>query len=509
MNSQNFIITAAQMTAIESQVFAAGMPVAALMEKAAMTLTNAILALEITSAVKTVGVLVGPGHNGGDALVVARELALRGWVVWLYVPAEDCKPLTQNHLDYADYLGLPRVESVAGLADCDLIIDGLFGFGLTRPITGALAGAIATLNRMTQTVISIDLPSGIHTDTGAVLGDAIRADYTFCLGLWKRAFFQEQALPFLGQVACLDLGLPPQAIAAVLNNPPVHQRFTETEFRARLPLPRAVVTHKYQQGHALLICGSQQYAGSAILTGLGARATGVGMLTIAVPASLKPLVVAQLPEALVVACPETPEGAIAALPLDLSRYDAIACGPGLTLGAEAILGSVLAATVPLLLDADGLNLLGTAVERLRERSAPTILTPHVGEFRRLFPDLDPSDRFVATLAAAAQTGAIVLLKGARTAIASPDGNFWVIPESTPGLARGGSGDVLTGLLAGLWAGASGPAVDVAAAAAFWHAAAGQRAAAAYTELGVDPLRLAATLGACLAGSEPTPPSGHS
>lgn len=497
MNSQNFIITTAQMMAIEAQVFAAGMPVAALMEKAAMTLTHAILALEITPAVKTVGILVGPGHNGGDALVVAREFALRGREVWLYVPVEPSKPLTQNHLDYADYLGLPRVESVAGLADCDLIIDGLFGFGLTRPITGALAGAIATLNRMTQTVISIDIPSGIDTDTGAVLGAAIRADYTFCLGLWKRAFFQEQALPFLGQVACLDLGFPEGAIAAVLNNPPVHQRFTEAEFQAVLPLPRAVVTHKYQQGHALLICGSQQYAGSAILTGLGARATGVGMLTIAVPASLKPLVVAQLPEALVVGCPETPEGAIAALPLDLSRYDVIACGPGLTLGVGDILASVLAAPVPLVLDADGLNLLGTGRQGLQDRPAPTILTPHVGEFRRLFPQLEPSDRFVATLTAAVETGAIVLLKGARTAIAAPDGNFWVIPESTPGLARGGSGDVLTGLLAGLWAAAKRPAVDVAAAAAFWHAAAGQRAVATQTELGVDPLRLVATLGTCL------------
>lgn len=498
MDSQNFIITTAQMMAIESQVFAAGMPVAALMEKAAMALTSTILALEIAPAVKTVGVLVGPGHNGGDALVVARELALRGREVWLYVPLGEVKPLTQNHLDYADYLGLPRVESVAGLADCDLIIDGLFGFGLTRLITGELAGAIATLNRMTQTVISIDLPSGIHTDTGAVLGAAIRADYTFCLGLWKRAFFQEQALPFLGQVACLDLGLPPQAIAAVLDEVPIHQRFTQPQFEAVLPLPRAVVSHKYQQGHTLLICGSQQYAGSAILTGLGARASGVGMLTIAVPAALKPLVVAQLPEALVVGCPETPEGAIAALPLDLSRYDAIACGPGLTLGAGEILPQVLAAPVPLVLDADGLNLLGTEVERLRERPAPTILTPHWGEFQRLFPDLEPGDRFVAALAAAAQAGAIVLLKGARTAIASPDGDFWVIPDSTPGLARGGSGDVLTGLLAGLWASAKAPAVEVAAAAAFWHAAAGKRAAAAHTELGVDPLRLAATLGACLA-----------
>jgi len=149
------------------------------------------------------------------------------------------------------------------------------------------------------------------------------------------------------------------------------------------------------------------------------------------------------------------------------------------------------------LDADGLNLLGTGVNGLQNRPAPTILTPHWGEFQRLFPELEPGDRFVATLAAATQTGAIVLLKGARTPIAAPHSNLWVIPESTPASDWWGSGHVQTGLLAGLWAGARRPAVDLAAAAAFWHAAAGQRAAAAHTELGVDPLRLVATLGACL------------
>jgi ADP-dependent NAD(P)H-hydrate dehydratase / NAD(P)H-hydrate epimerase len=250
----------------------------------------------------------------------------------------------------------------------------------------------------------------------------------------------------------------------------------------------------------LLICGSRRYAGGAILTALGARGSGVGMLSIAVPESLKHLLVSHLPEALVIGCPETETGAIAQLQLpektQLNAFSAIAIGPGLTKDATSIVQEVLSCDRPLVLDADGLNILAQlgTIPTLQKRQATTILTPHTGEFARLFPDIADAkqDRVKAVREAAAQSGAVVLLKGARTAIANPQGSVWINPESTPALARGGSGDVLTGLLGGLLAQGVNKDIaveDIVATAAWWHAQAGILAANERTELGVDAFTL--------------------
>jgi NAD(P)H-hydrate epimerase len=224
------------------------------------------------------------------------------------------------------------------------------------------------------------------------------------------------------------------------------------------------------------------------------------MLTIAVPHALKPILGAQVPEALVVGCPETPTGAIAALPanLDLENYTVIGCGCGLTQATATVVRQVLESDRPLLLDADGLNLLAQmGLEILQSRPAFTLLTPHLGEFRRLFPDMPPVDRLTAVQQAATHSGAMVLLKGARVAIAAPDGQTRINPSSTPALARGGSGDVLTGLLVGLLAQAMATGerslLDVVQSGVWWHAQAGQWAAAQRTELGVDAYSLSQLL----------------
>lgn len=500
---QCFVVSADQMGAIESRLFAAGMPVAALMEKVAGLLARRIQTLYPQPQTQRVGVLVGPGHNGGDALVVARELHFKGYEVRVYCPFERQKDLTAHHANYGKSVGIPVVTTVDQLASCDLLIDGLFGFGLTRPITGDLGDDVEQLNHWHLPVCSIDLPSGIHTDRGDVLGTAVRASHTFCLGLWKLAFMQDEALDYMGQAELVDFDLPLADIRAVLGETPNRQRITQARAIAPLPIPRPAATHKYRQGHLLLVGGSRQYMGAVILAGLGARASGVGMLSIAVPASLKPSVIAQLPEALVLDCPETQTGAIAHLPdsIDLSAYSAIACGPGLTQAiaqtreaqtSKALVLQVLQADCPVLLDADGLNCLAAlgATAALAQRPSPTVLTPHPGEFRRLFPDLvgQPGDRVEQVLAAAQRSGAVVLLKGARTAIATPAGTVYFNPDSTPALARGGSGDVLTGLLGGLLAQAEAQAIPVAEmvqSAAWWHAQAGMLAAQQRTQLGVD------------------------
>jgi ADP-dependent NAD(P)H-hydrate dehydratase / NAD(P)H-hydrate epimerase len=500
---ESIVVSAEQMRQIEERIFVAGMPVAALMEKAATLCARRIQELYPRSIALNVGVLVGSGHNGGDALVIARELYLQGYKIKIYSPFDKLKELTAQHDRYVDSLGIKRDRNIDFLQECDLIIDGLFGFGLTRHLTDEIAEAIDLLNRWLKPVISIDIPSGLHTDTGKVLGTAVVATHTLCLGLWKLAFFQDRTVNYIGKVERIDFGILPHHLNSILPEPPLVRQITKNIALDLLPLARPQVTHKYQQGHLLLVCGSRRYAGGAILAALGARASGVGMLSIAIPESLKLLLNTHLPEALIIDCSETESGAIASLPSlasDFSKYDAIACGCGLTLDAEPIVEQILHANCPLILDADGLNSLvelGT-IASLSKRQQETILTPHLGEFKRLFPDVsEPNgDRLKAVIQSAQASKAIVLFKGAKTAIADSNGSVWIVPESTPALARGGSGDVLTGLIGGLIAQKSvgdrqdsGSYASVVATAAWWHAQAGILAAKERTELGVDAFTL--------------------
>jgi ADP-dependent NAD(P)H-hydrate dehydratase / NAD(P)H-hydrate epimerase len=510
-----FMVTAEQMQQIEQRLFTAGMPVAALMEKVAIKIAQWFVRRYGKSA-GNIGVLAGPGHNGGDALVVARELYHLGYAVRVYQPFLRCKDLSWQHASYAKSLGIPFVDTVQDLAECDAIIDGWFGFGLTRPIADALAADIQAINENNKPVFSIDLPSGLHTDTGQVLGVALKAQHTACLGLWKRAFVQEKALAYLGHSELIDFDIPLADIVAVLGKTPAVQRLTDAVAIAALPLNRPAIAHKYTAGHLLLVAGSKQYAGAALLTGLGATASGVGMLSLAIPESIRLALLPQLPGALLVGCPETPAGAIARLPeaIDLSKYDAIAFGPGLTTASPDLLAQVLTADCPLLLDADGLNLLaqGNPVEQLRSRAAPTVLTPHTGEFKRLFPDIHVSAQTMPgeiALQAAQASSATVLLKGPSSAISSAQGRLWFNVQSTSALARGGSGDVLTGLMGGLMASAARssdttpsstlaePIVSAVLSAVWWHSQAAIYASGQRSSLGVDPLHLSQALNPAL------------
>ncbi|MEO0374653.1 MAG: NAD(P)H-hydrate dehydratase [Cyanobacteria bacterium P01_A01_bin.17] len=495
---QQLVVTAQQMQAIESRIFASGMPVAALMEKVGGLIARRIQALYPCDhrrsvgvhRIPQIGVLVGPGHNGGDALVVARELWSRGYHVNVFRPLTKAKSLTQDHFQYLQTLGIPVLENGLVLADQDVIVDGLFGFGLERPIEGELKTLLEHINSASVPVISIDVPSGLHCDTGQVLGTAIQATHTLCLGLWKLGLLQDSALDYVGQAALIDFDIPLKNIEAVLGTPDTLQ-ITSQSALSQLPLKRPPDTHKYRQGHALLVGGSQRYAGSIVLVARGARATGVGMLSIAVPQSLKSWVVSQVPEALVIGCPETDAGAISHLPAELSleQFDAVAYGPGVTTEASTVLQQVLESQCPLVLDADALSLLAQAESTWHHRSVPIILTPHPGEFKRLFPDLAQASLTKAEMArrAAREVGVIVLLKGARTVIADLDGSVLINPESTPALARGGSGDVLTGLVGGLFA--QTQQSEAVGVAVWWHAQAGLFVAQAATEMGVDPMTL--------------------
>ena len=508
---EHFVVTAEQMQQIEHRMFDAGMPVAALMEKVSSRLVQRFITW-LAQREKRVGVLAGPGHNGGDALVMARELHHLGYEVKVYQPFSKLKPLTEQHAQYAEHVGIPFVESIDELVQCDALIDGCFGFGLTRPIEGSLATDIEQINKQTLPTFCIDLPSGIHTDTGAVMGCAMRADFTACLGLWKRAFMQENALAYLGKSELVDFDIPLEDAKTVLGEVPQVQRITDEAAIAHLPLHRAPTAHKYKAGHLLLVAGSRQYAGAALLSGLGATASGVGMLTLAVPESIRLSLLPQLPGALLIGCDETEEGAVRTLPagLDLEKYDAIALGPGLTTDAATVFEQVFSRNLPLLLDADGLNILAEqgATEALKKRESPTVLTPHAGEFKRLFSRIQANEDFLPgeiAQQAAQASGAIVLLKGPRSAIAYQN-RLWFNPDSTAALARGGSGDVLTGLMGGLLANAAQPKdwkenqsalTSAVIGAVWWHSQAAIKLSQKRTVLGVDPLQLAQTLNSAL------------
>jgi ADP-dependent NAD(P)H-hydrate dehydratase / NAD(P)H-hydrate epimerase len=489
------VVSAQQMHDIESRIFASGMPIAALMEKVGGLIARRVQTLFSYKKFSRVGVVAGPGHNGADALVVARELWFQGYEVRIYLPFERCKELTNSHAQFARSLSIPFCDSVEELQDCNFLIDGLFGFGLEQPLAGAIAQTIKILNTWSQPIVSIDLPSGLHTDTGQVLGTALRATHTLCLGLWKLGLMQDAALEWVGESELIDFDIPMPLIDAVLGRPLPIQRLVQAQVLRALPLQRDRVTHKYQQGNVLLVGGSRKYMGGIIVSGSGARASGVGMLSIAVPTSLKPWVIAQLPDAIVIDCAETPEGAIAELPqdLDLSRFDTIAYGPGATTETSAVLETLLTCDLPLLIDADGLNLLAEiGIERLRTRSALTVLTPHAGEFRRLFPHLAHLAPMLAARQAAQDYGAVIVHKGTCTVIASPEPQLWLNTDSTPALARGGSGDVLTGLMAGLLAQGKGRFESVTSAV-WWHSQAGIWAAQQHTVLGVNAATLAESL----------------
>ena len=273
--SSQVIVIIAQMQAIENLIFQSGMPVAALMEKVALRIVQRLAELYPAHKFPKVGILVGSGHNGGDALVVARELYHQGRQVKVCSMMPKAKPLTRVHACHAKAIGIPFV-SLRELQDCDLLIDGIFGFGLERDVAGDLANSFNLINSWQIPIVAIDLPSGLNCDRGDVMGTAIRATHTLCLGLWKRGLLIEQALPYIGILERVDFDIPDQFIMEVLGgHHPLWRVDPDICLRQYLPIPRPIAVHKYNLGHLLLVVGSHRYAGAAILAALGAKATGV------------------------------------------------------------------------------------------------------------------------------------------------------------------------------------------------------------------------------------------
>jgi hydroxyethylthiazole kinase-like uncharacterized protein yjeF len=469
-DAEHLLVRAEQMASLEEALFASGLPVEALMEKAALAVARRLQQEEPPGPVL---VLVGPGHNGGDGLVVARELHLAGWPVRIWCPWSRLKPLTEAHRRHAAWLGIPALEGEPDPADPVLWIDALFGVGQNRRLEASLEDLLERRQRQRPgRLLAIDLPSGLCSDTGRPLGRvAATARVTYCLGLLKQGLLQDPALRHVGRLVRIDLNLP----GSLLEGLPAGQPLavggeSAAADLASLPLPEAEpAAAKYGRGRLLVIAGSTAYRGAAALALAGASGSGVGSLRACLPRELAESLWQSLPHVVVQeALPATAAGGLALAPPPpelLARLDAVVLGPGLGQAAAAAEGGAQARERAcwealeafaglLVLDADGLNRLGDPGWMAR-RAGPTWITPHHGEFARLFPDLAPLPPLEAALRAAERAGCTVLLKGARTVVAAPDGRRWQLRRAWPEAARAGMGDVLAGLAGGLGARAWG------------------------------------------------------
>lgn len=464
------LVTTRVMQDLENWCFANGLPVAALMEKAALQLVSRLEDEFPAERFGRVAVLVGPGHNGGDALVMARELHLRGRQVRVWFPWESAKELTLAHVQYMRARGVPIFSDLHELEGCDLLIDGLFGFGLNRTLEGVALDAVCWANMQEVPLVALDIPSGLHSDTGLVMGAAVRASRTWCLGHWKRGLLENRAAPYTGVLHLVDIGLPEPAEACdrVIDSVPL---------REYMPPRRSRDAHKYTAGRALLVAGSAQYPGAALLALNGCRAAGAGYVGLATHASLRSLVVAEAPDTIVLPSDEIGVE-------QTEAWDAILCGPGLGARGSCV-EPLLRGAVSLVLDADALNALAANPSWLGRVSAPVIMTPHYGEFAHLFPDLagHPS-QIEAARQASQRTGFVVVLKGPHTIVAEPGGLCHVNLRSTPALARAGTGDVLAGLITGLLAQRL-PPVLAAIVGVCWHSEAARILEARDTASGVN------------------------
>ncbi|MCE3003681.1 MAG: NAD(P)H-hydrate dehydratase [Xanthomonadaceae bacterium] len=390
-------------------------------------------------------VACGRGNNGGDGWVVARLAREAGLAVEvLALPGEPNTADARAMREAALAAGVPAREANAhdGLPAADVVVDGVFGIGLSRAPDGVAAGLIAALVRQPAPVLALDVPSGLDADTGHAPGACVRASMTVTFIAAKRGLFTGDAPAHAGAVVLERLDVDPALVDA--ESGAVHA-WTRDDLRRALP-PRAPTLHKGQAGHVLVVGGDEGYGGAVRLAAEAAARSGAGLVSVATRGANVGPILAARPE--LMPRPVEDPHALAALAL---RADVLAIGPGLGQGdwGRTLFDAALALGKPCVLDADALNLLAAAPRAL---PAGSVLTPHPGEAARLLGSdarAVNADRFAAAAALAQRHAAVVLLKGAGTVIAAPDGMLSLCPVAEPGMATGGMGDVLTGVVAAL------------------------------------------------------------
>jgi ADP-dependent NAD(P)H-hydrate dehydratase / NAD(P)H-hydrate epimerase len=484
------VLTAEQMRGADrGAVEALGLPSLLLMENAGRGVAELVAARGVAG---WVAVVCGAGANGGDGFVIARHLARSGFDARVLL----CASRARITGDAALMLG--ALERAGGsvedgdawdearwrlaLAGARVVVDAIFGIGLRDDVTGVPAAALAAMNATSADKIAVDIPSGLEADTGRVRGVAFRADVTATMGARKLGLVLDADAP-VGAIEIIDLGVPivPAAAAG-----PLARWLDGGVVRAELPR-RGATAHKGSAGHLLVIAGSAGKTGAAVLAGRAALRGGVGLVTVATTAAGQAALDSKVVEIMTERYTDTDDAdaresanRLAAL---AGKMRAVAIGPGIPTGPgmRAVVRDLVARlTVPMVVDADALNMLGTDVGRVLSNVAgPRILTPHPGEMGRLVGKTTAEvqeDRLGVARALATRTRSVVVLKGARTLVAAPDGTVFINPTACGALGTAGSGDVLTGLIGGLLAQGMTP-LSAACAGVFIHGAAGERVAA--------------------------------
>ena len=510
------ILTAAQMREADRYTIdEIGIPSLVLMENAGRQVVAAIEAAYETQLDGRVAVLCGRGNNGGDGFVVARTLLQRGIDTSVFVigALSEVRGDARTNLDILGRLGVTVVEigdeqawelHFSEISQCSLIVDAIFGTGLKSAVAGMMETIIADVNASDIPIVSVDLPSGMSADTPDLVGDCVDASLTVTLAAPKLPLVLPPGEAYAGDVVIADIGIPHEVIES-LDGPHV-ELLTPEQLRG-LVGPRAADSHKGDFGRLTIVAGSTGKTGAAHLAAMGALRSGAGLVTVATPRCCVPVVASMSPVYMTLDLPDesgtvTADGVEALLEL---THDVVACGPGLGRTPQVaafVRGLLDRATVPLVLDADALTVLAEDPGRLTGREdRDVILTPHPGEMARLIgasiADVQANRIEVATDFATTHR-VYVVLKGHRTVIATPDGHAYINPTGNPGMATGGSGDVLTGMIAA-WLAQLLDAEAACRLAVFLHGAAGDMSEASEGQVGMIATDLLDHLGGALKG----------
>lgn len=488
------VVKAAEMQAIDRKAIdGCGIPSAALMESAGAEVARKVEQVLDVLTGKTICVFAGKGNNGGDGFVAARRLHNKGAKIKVFLltskdeVAGDARiylnVLVNTGVDIVELTGerdWDKARFATAFADC--LIDALVGTGFHGEISGDMAEIVKLINAAGKPVVAVDIPSGIDADTGQVRGVAVEASHTVTFALPKPGLFFQPGATYAGELTVADIGIPVE----VTGDSNIKQNIITADYVRQVLPRRQAWAHKGSCGRVLVIAGSQGLTGAAALTASSAVRSGAGLVTLGIAASLNPIMESKVTEVMTKPLPETAWGTLGpdAVPYIqklAAACDVLAIGPGL--GREEATSEVVQLTVrnaqcPLVIDADAINALADCTEILLESEALAVLTPHPGELARLTglsAEKINADRLTAAREAAADLGCIVVLKGAATVVAFPDGEVFINPTGNAGMATGGTGDVLTGVIAAFIAQGL-TSHDAAVAGVYIHGLAGDFAA---------------------------------
>ncbi len=468
------VVTAREMQDIDIrtiQDFGISGPV--LMERAGLAVSGRVKGL---FGRKKIVVIAGSGNNGGDGLVAARHLLNDGWDVSVFLTSEPRNLGRDAQMQHkaAELFGLsvrPVEDLLTGHSSVfsrhSLIIDAIFGTGLSKPVTGTISDVIDLINRSGLPVLSVDIPSGISSDNGQVMGNAVEACYTVTFGLPKRGHFLYPGAAHAGKLFIEDIGFP----RMLTTSADIAADYLEKAYVSSLIPARENYSHKGSYGHVLIVAGSRGKTGCARMAAKACLRSGAGLVTVGVPESLASGFQACFSEEMMLVLPDRGNGALSSkssksvIDFMHKSADILAVGPGIGVSSDTvkIMSDIIQEmSCPVVIDADGINSLRGNMKLLRGAKWPIILTPHPGEMRGLLNDSAmeisgiEKDRINTALSFATETGTHLVLKGVPTVIAGPDGKAFINATGNPGLATAGAGDVLSGMIAGFLAQSAAP-----------------------------------------------------